>query len=79
MCVFEDYVRILSLKLGDQYDIYMGLGEEGQTQQFLVRATFSSFSSSNHLEILVLRLLCVEKFLILEEKTIFNKSGHVRA
>ena len=54
-------------------------GEEGQTQQLLVRATFSSFSHPNHLEILVLRLLCVDKFLILEDKTICNKSGQVRA
>ena len=54
-------------------------GEEGQPQQLLVRATFSSFSRPNLLEILVLRLLCVERFLILEDKTIFNKSGHVRA
>ena len=29
-------------------------GEEGQPQQFLVRATFSSFSRPSHLEILVL-------------------------
>ena len=60
MCVFEDYVRILSLKLGDQYDIYMGLGEEGQTQQFLVRATYSLFSRSSHLGVLVHRLFCVK-------------------
>ena len=33
-------------------------GEEGQPQQLLVRATFSSFSHPNHLEILVLRLFC---------------------
>ena len=46
-------------------------GEEGQPQQLLVRATFSSFSRSNHHEIPVLRLLCVEKFQILEDKTIF--------
>ena len=45
--------------------------EEGQPQQLLARATFSSFSRPNPLEILVLRLLCVEKFLILEDKTIF--------
>ena len=33
-------------------------GEEGQPQQFLVRATFSSFSRPSHLEILVLTTLC---------------------
>ena len=64
-------IKLLSLQ-------YIG-GEEGQPQQLLVRATFSSLSRPNHLEILVLRWLCVEKFLILEDKTIFNKSGHVRA
>ena len=56
-----------------------GRGEEGQPQQFLVRATFSSFSRPSHLEILVLWLSWVLKFLILEEKTIFFKSGNVRA
>ena len=42
-------------------------GEEGQPQQFLVRAT----SESSSLDVL--------KFPILEDKTIFKKSGHVRA
>jgi len=32
-------------------------GEEGQPQQFHVRATFSSFSRPSHLEILVLSIL----------------------
>ena len=45
--------------------------EECQSQQFLVRATFSSFSRPSHLGILVLRLFCVLKFPILEDKTIF--------
>ena len=54
-------------------------GEEGQPQKLLVRASFSSFDRPNHFEILILRLLCVEKFLILEDKTIFKKSGHVMA
>ena len=54
-------------------------GEEGQPQQLLVRVTFSSFSRPNLLEILVLSLLCVEKFLNLEDKTIFDKSGPVMA
>jgi len=54
-------------------------GKEGQPQQLLVRVTFSSFSRPNLLEILVLSLLCVEKFLNLEDKTIFDKSGHVMA
>ena len=54
-------------------------GEEGQPQKFLVRATFSSFSRPSHLGILVLRLFCVKKFPILEDKTIFIKTGHVRA
>ena len=35
-----------------------GGGKEGQPQQFLVRATFSSFSRPSHLEILVLTTLC---------------------
>ena len=46
-------------------------GEEGQPQQFLVRATFSSFSRPSHIEFIVLRLLCVFKFLILEDEAIF--------
>jgi len=47
-------------------------GEEGQAQQFIVRATFSLFSRPSHLGILVLRILCVLKFPILEDKTIFK-------
>ena len=35
-------------------------GEEGPPQQFLVRATFSSFFLPSHLEILVLRLMCLK-------------------
>ena len=54
-------------------------GEEAQPQKFLVRATFSSFSRLSHLEILVLRLLCVFKFLNLENKAIFKKSSPVGA
>ena len=46
-------------------------GEEGQPHQSLVRTTFSSFSRPKHLGILVLRIFCVEKFPILEDKTIF--------
>ena len=46
-------------------------GDEGQTQQFLVRATFTSFSRPSHIEILFLRLLCALKFLIHKDKTIF--------
>ena len=45
-------------------------GEKGQPQQFLVRAIFS-FSRPSHLGVLVLRLFCVLKFPILEDKTIF--------
>ena len=48
-------------------------GEEGQPQQFLVRATFSPFYRQSHLGILVLRLLCVLKFQILKDNTIFLK------
>ena len=48
-------------------------GEEGQLQQFFFRATFSSFSRPSHLEILVLWLLCVLKFLILEDIKLFFK------
>jgi len=33
-------------------------GEEGQLQQFLVRATFSPCSRPSHLEIIALRLMC---------------------
>ena len=47
-------------------------GEEGQPQQILVRATLSLFSRPSHLEILVLRLVCVLKFLILEDKLFFK-------
>ena len=45
-------------------------GEEGQPHQSLVRTTFSLFSRPSHLGILVLRLVCVTKFPILEDKTI---------
>jgi len=48
-------------------------GEEGQPQQFLVRATFSSFSRPSHLEILVLPIYFF-KCLILQDKTIFWES-----
>ena len=44
--------------------------EEGPPQQFLVRATFSSFSSPSHLGILVHRLLCV--FLIWSQHIAYN-------
>ena len=46
---------------------------EGRTANHinLVRTTFSSFSRPNHLGILALRLFCVKKFPILEDKTIF--------
>ena len=64
--------------LAEYIFIYSGIwGEEGQQQQFLVRATFSSFYRP--LGILVLWLLCVFKFPNLEDKTIFFKYGHVRA
>ena len=63
----------------DRISLTQERGEEGQPQQFLVRATFSSFSRLSHLRILVLRLFCVKKFAVLEDKTIFQKSGHVRA
>jgi len=43
--VLKDFKRVVQL---------VHRGEEGQTQQLLVRATFSSFSRPNHLEILVL-------------------------
>ena len=36
----------------------------------------TTISRPSHLGILVLRLLCVLKFPILEDKTIFKKSGH---
>ena len=39
--------------------VFVDQGEEDQPHQSLVRATFSSFSRPSHLEILVLRLLCV--------------------
>ena len=46
-------------------------GEEGQTQQLLVRATFSSFSHPNHLEIRVLRLFCVKSYQFLKIELFF--------
>ena len=51
--------------------VYCIRGEEGQPHQFLVRATFSSFSLPRHLGILVLRLLRVLEFPILEDKSFF--------
>ena len=47
--VYELFTKILSVERE----------EEGQPQQFLVWATFSSFSRPSHLKILVLRSLCV--------------------
>jgi len=50
-------------------------GEDGKPQQFPVQATFFSFFRQIRFEILVLRLLCIVKFIIFEDKTIFQKSG----
>ena len=69
----KDFVRAVHKRREPQR------GEEGQPHQSLVRTTFSSFFRPNHLGILVLRLFCVKKFPIIEDKTIFFKSGHVRA
>ena len=64
-------VHVVALSKICQAD-WLAIGGEGvQPQPFLVRVTLSSFSHPSHLEILVLRLLCVLKFLILEDKTIF--------
>ena len=64
-------VHVVALSKICQAD-WLAIGGEGvKPQPFLVRATLSSFSHPSHLEILVLRLLCVLKFLILEDKTIF--------
>jgi len=53
--------------------VFATQGEEGQPQQFLVRATFSSFSCPSHLENLILCFLCVFKFLNLENNAFFDK------
>ena len=57
----------------DRISLTQERGEEGQPQQFLVRATFSSFSRLSHLEILVLPIL-FSKILVLQDKTIFLKN-----
>ena len=70
----QSYLHILNMQVAHVIRGFMGRGEEGQPQQFLVRASFSSFSRPSHLGILVLRLFCVncvKKFSILEDKTIF--------
>ena len=59
------------------FSSYIHRGEEGQPQQFLVRATFSSFSRPRHLKILVFSILFFLS--VLTDKTIFKESGHVRA
>ena len=41
----------------DRISLTQERGEEGQPQQFLVRATFSSFSRPSHLKILVLPII----------------------
>ena len=63
ICIYIFFKKSLRL-------VIAGRGEEGQPRQSLVRTTLSSFSSPNHLGILVLRLFCVKKFPILEDKTI---------
>ena len=50
----------------DRISLTQERGEEGQPQQFLVRATFSSFSRPSHLEILVLPIL-FSKILVLQD------------
>ena len=52
-------------------------GKEGQPQQFLVIATFSSFSRPSHLEILFLSILFFCKCLILpiQIKLFFNNQA----
>ena len=56
----------------------MHRGEEGQSKQFLVRATFSLFSRPSHRGSLVLRFLRVLKFQILEDKIIIFLYGRVK-
>ena len=47
-------------------------GEEGQPQQYLVRARFSSFTRPSHLEILVLTILFLLNVHILQIKIYFE-------
>ena len=66
-------VTIMIIKNKKYYEIStIYRGKEGQPQQFLIQATFSSFSRPSQLEILALRLLCGFKFLILEDKSILK-------
>ena len=51
-------------------EIIKGIRDEG-------RKSSTTISRPSHLEILVLRFLCVLKFLILEDKTIFFKLATV--
>ena len=53
--------------------LYNVRGGKPAAQQFLIRATFSSFSRPNHLE-----MIMVLKCLMLQDKTIFSKSDKVR-
>ena len=48
--------RMRRINLDDKYIVIIVWGEEGQPQQFLVRATFFSFSHPSHLYILVARI-----------------------
>ena len=51
-------------------------GEESQPQQFLVRATFSSFSGLSHLEILVLRIFFILSVQFFKRKHFLRIGSH---
>ena len=62
--------KSLSLKLSER---------NGRTILSRGERPATTISRQSHLGILVLRWFCVKKFPTLEDKTIFKKSGHVRA
>ena len=68
------YVRDIFYKIRERNLKGVSWGEEGQPQQFLVRATFSSFSRPSHLVIFVLSISCVLKFPFLKDKIFFSTS-----
>ena len=72
----EDIINFIFLNSGS-LKITNWRGEEGQPQKFLVRATVLIFSSEppwNPRPFNIIFLKC----LILQDKTIFKESGHVR-
>ena len=68
------WLNMIEFKTFLFFSITLQRGKDAQPQQFLIRPTFSSFSRTRHLNILVLSILFF-KNLILPDKTIFLRIG----